>query len=136
MKKLMYGVTVLVLLLLGALAASCIWPMSVDYGESADFSREERTELVEKITANLQNCKVYKICYAGDALGEDSLEYCNSLAQARQEEPFVRCAVFEVTFRAPFRNARVLNPGGMYLWTYYFGQRADGTWHLETYGVA
>ena len=122
------------LLLAAVLLSGCGGKYSVDYGETALYSREEMVSAVKVITETFftwEGCRLYEVTFAGDTLCREELEYCRELG----DKAYDSCIVFRTRFRSPIRGGGAWNPNTVYDWSWYLAKENGGNWELLTWGA-
>lgn len=129
------GVTVLMVLVL-LLLVSALRPVVIRYEQSELYTEEEMDEAVaqiEQVFHSWKGCRLYSIDYAGDALCERELDYCNTLAP--DGVTYADCIVFRMEFRSPIFGGGAWNACQRYHWSWYLARPAGGAWELLTWGA-
>lgn len=109
--------------------------VTVDYGKSKLFTKEELEEAVVQIKckfASFAGCELRSIRYAGDdANTEDNLKWLNELGDG---DPYTAAAEFRMDFHTA-KDSRVLAEDTDYKdYRWWLGRTADGGWEIVTWG--
>jgi len=136
--RLLYVFGAVVITVASLFTYSYLKPMSVHYGESELYSKEEMNYAIEEmmnIFNQWEGCKMYEICYTSDKICIDELEYINSLTKDKYNKEYSECIVFTISFRTPFFGGGAWPANRIYHWDFYIGKATDGTWEAVTWGV-
>ncbi len=113
-----------------------ILPVSISYGESELYTRNEQKAAVNMILKEFRSwdgCKLYSVYYTSDDFCQRELEYCNTLAPDGVE--YTECIVYRTDFRSPVFGNPTLNANFRYDWSWYLARVDDGPWELLTWGA-
>lgn len=134
MKKIVCVCLLLFLLLsLGACSQSKR-DVTIDYGNSEQYTNQEMDRAITVIKdkfLDLKDCVLHSLQYAGDEVCNDNIEYCNSLDQ---NEDFTECMVFHSSFQSPPNGGGAWEANRTYTWDWYLAKNGNGDWILLTYG--
>lgn len=116
-----------------------IKPTKIDFGNTELYTEQDMNEAIAIIKNHFEESdlgKLYSIQYAGDEKCAEELEYCNSLAKARNGKIYTQSIVFQTVFRTrPYGNV-VLNNFARYSWSWHLARTENGEWDLLTWGEA
>lgn len=117
-------------------ACVALWPVSLDYGTSEIYSRQDMEQAISIIREEFNSwrgCKLYSISYTSDSLCSEELEYCNTLA--KDGVIYDECIVFTTQFRSPLLGGGAWIANFRYDWSWYLARTEGGDWELLTWGV-
>lgn len=126
----------LMLLMLLGMCSCASGDVTIDYGESALYSKSDMDAAIKAIRKTFDTfdgCTLYSLSYAGDEAAEKNLSYCQSLSEDRQ---VTQCMVFDSSFRSPRKGGGAWEADREYTWTWYLARGMTGNWVLLTYGYA
>lgn len=106
---------------------------TVDYGESAIYSKQDISSAVDEIIntfKDMDGCKLYSLSFTSDETCKENIDYCNEL---EINADFDECIVFDSHFRSPVFGG-AWNENEDYYWTWYLARKDGGKWNLLTYG--
>lgn len=135
-RKILTILSSVVLTLILVFAWISLRPVSVEYGASDLYSRQDMDEAIDLIREEFDSwdgCKLYSIHYTDDDFCQRELEYCNTLA--KEGATYDECIVFRTQFRSPFFGGGAWNANSRYDWSWYLARREGGAWELLTWGV-
>ena len=129
-------------LLLGLMG--CKSQVTIDYGTSALYTKEDMDEAIQLIRQEFDTwtgCELHSIRYTSDDNCNDkNLSWMNDLAEARGEDrSFTQCIFFESSFHSPKKgeDAGAWNPDEEYTgWQWCLARTEGGPWKLMTWGYA
>ncbi len=127
-------------LLLGLMG--CKSQVTIDYGTSALYTKEDMDEAIQLIRQEFDTwtgCELHSIRYTSDDNCNDkNLTWMNDLAEARGEDrSFTQCIFFESSFHSPKKgkDAGAWNPDEEYTgWQWCLARTESGPWKLMTWG--
>ncbi|MBQ7255387.1 MAG: hypothetical protein IJS31_03970 [Oscillospiraceae bacterium] len=133
MKKTLALILAAVMLL--SLAACGAKPaVTVDYGESEMYTKEQLAEaakLIEKTIDGFEgDCELHSLTYLGDERSGADLAYIASLGLG----DYNNCMVFGSSFRSPKDGGGAWEPDTEYTWEFYLGSENGTDWEVVTYG--
>ncbi len=105
-----------------------LWPVSVDYGESELFTREEMSAAVDAIKLDCMSMigvKLFSLKYAGDERSRRELDYANTYLN--DGVPYTDCIVFNSVFAPPLRLGGAWD-GHLYDWSFILVRYGAGPW--------
>lgn len=114
--------------------------VSIDYGSSEIYSREDMDEAIELIVKEFdtwRGCELHSIAYGSDeACNADNLAWMNELGAAGGAgETFTQCIEFTSDFHSPKNGGGAWNPDQEYTgWQWWLARTEDGPWQLMTWG--
>ena len=132
---------ILIPLLLGALLLSgCgrgadVSRYTVDYGESAVYTEEERARAVTAVVERFREwdgCVLHTVSYTDDALSTGYLDNCR---ERQPEADFTASIVFDLTFRSPKEGGGSWEPDCAYEWSMILAKSDGGEWTPVDWGV-
>ena len=126
----------LTLLMLWGMCSCASDDVSIDYSESAVYSKSDMDaaiKVIRKTFDTFDGCTLYSLSYAGDEAAEKNLSYCQSLSENQQ---VTQCIVFDSVFRSPRNGGGAWMANAEYTWTWYLARGTTGNWVLLTYGYA
>lgn len=118
------------------LACMSFKPVTIDYGNSDIYSREDMdtaVELIKRRVDSWKGCKLYSVCYTDDGLSERELAYCNQIAE--DKVVYTECMVFRASFRSPILGGYSWNANYVYDWTWYLARTENSDWELIMWGI-
>ena len=129
-------------LLLGLMG--CKSQVTIDYGTSALYTKEDMDEAIQLIRQEFDTwtgCELHSIRYTSDDNCNDkNLTWMNDLAEARGEDrSFTQCIFFESSFHSPKKekDAGAWNLDEEYTgWQWCLARTESGPWKLMTWGYA
>lgn len=118
--------------------------ISIDYGESAIYSRGDMDAAIERIQdefAGWKGCELHSIRYTSDACNtQENIQWMNELVTGRDSDGrYTQCIAFASDFHSP-RDAE--NQGAWNLdeeykdWQWWLARTDEGEWQLMTWGYA
>ena len=87
----------LMLLMLLGMCSCASGDVTIDYGESALYSKSDMDAAIKAIRKTFDTfdgCTLYSLSYAGDEAAEKNLSYCQSLSEDRQVTQWTVRALF------------------------------------------
>lgn len=111
-------------------------PVSIDYGTSALYSRQDMNEaiaLIKETFYSWEGCRLYSISYTDDAFCRREVDYVNTLAP--EGVTYAECIVFRMRFRSPIFGGGAWNANFTYDWSWYLARAENGEWELLTWGM-
>ena len=119
----------------------CLKPVSVHYGSSEIYTKEDMKAAAEVIIDNFYDYngsrfhgrKLFSLSYSGDERSGKELDYCNSFEN--YDGVFTECIVFDsfsVFYRLPGGAGSYENDIKFWSWT--LARTDDGPWELVGYG--
>ena len=109
--------------------------VTVDYGTSAIFSREDMDSavtLIREIVKGWDGCKLRAVRYSGDECSSD--DHLRLLNEAVPGQSYDRCICFETDFLSP-SGAGIWMPDTEYTgWQWWLARSGDGAWQLVRCG--
>lgn len=129
-------------LLLGLMG--CKSQVTIDYGTSALYTKEDMDEAIQLIRQEFDTwtgCELHSIRYVSDeSCNEKNLAWMNELAEARgMDQTFTQCIFFESSFHSPKKekDAGAWNLDEEYTgWQWCLARTESGPWTLMTWGYA
>ena len=120
----------------------CKSQVTIDYGTSALYTKEDMDEAIQLIRQEFDTwtgCELHSIRYTSDDNCNDkNLTWMNDLAEARGEDrSFTQCIFFESSFHSPKKgkDAGAWNPDEEYTgWQWCLARTESGPWKLMTWG--
>jgi D-alanyl-D-alanine carboxypeptidase len=113
---------------------------SLDYGDSALYTKEEMDTAIALIRAEFagwEGCELHSLRYAGDECqNPENVHWLGELAEARGTEARItRCMEFVSDFHSPRKAIDAWNPDEEYTdWQWWLAGTEDGDWLLLTWG--
>ena len=109
---------------------------SLDYGDSALYTKEEMDTAIALIRAEFagwEGCELHSLRYAGDeADSEENVRWMNELKEGQE---YTQCAEFLTDFHSPVEESGAWNPDTEYKdYQWWLAKNADGGWDLLTWG--
>lgn len=137
-RKRTMGTILAAVFLTAAVIGICVHlqPVSIDYGVSELYSRQDMDAAIQVITDEFDSwngCKLYSIGYTDDERCAAELDYCRTLGDG---SPFTECVVFRTCFRSPIWGGGAWNANEIYYWDWYLARVENGSWQLLTWGAA
>lgn len=111
--------------------------VSIDYGDSKRYTKEQLEEAVVQIKckfATYEGCELHSIRYAGDECNtEENVKRLNDAAGG--EANYVQCAEFLMDFHSPAEGSGTLKPDEEYKdYQWWLARTEDGGLELVTWG--
>lgn len=136
MKRLLCLCAALAMLLTACAAGGNVEGATVEYGESAVYTKADIDAAAETVFAQFRKwdgCELYTLTYAGDTMSAQELYYCNS--RRKEGEPdYAQCLVFASEFRSPKEPYGGWEEDMLYRWTFYLARTDGGAWELVMWG--
>lgn len=141
MKRIMAAALCLltVLLLTGCRRAD-LSKVTIDYGMSSIYSKEEMDaaiDAIKKAFSAFEGCELHSLSYKSDEEcgSADNIAWMNDLrAENDNREAFTQCIAFDSSFRSPKRGGSAWEADEEYTWSWWLARREGGAWKLMTWG--
>ena len=141
MKKVtaLFAALICILSFCGCSLPQALKTVKVDYGTSADYTREDMDKAIEIIKSEIEGwegCKLNSISYTSDEEGRKELGRMNELEKANDnEQTFTQCIVFSSDFHTSKKDSEGFNSDYAYRdWKWFFARSDSGEWKLMTWG--
>ena len=114
--------------------------VSIDYGSSSLYSKEDMDEAIERIQAEFgtwEGCELHSLTYGSDdECNAENVAWMNELEAANDaKEQFSQCIMFKSDFRSPKNGGGAWNPDQEYTdWQWWLARSENGPWKLMTWG--
>ncbi len=110
--------------------------VSIDYGNSGIYTREELEEAAVQIKckfASWEGCELQSMRYAGDECNsEENIRWMNELGGGQN---YVQCAEFLMDFHSPVENSGAWEPDAEYTdYQWWLARTEDGGWEVMSWG--
>lgn len=135
MRKVFISVFILCFLL-SLCACARTGDLSIDYGHSELYTREDMDKAIELIVKEFSGwagCELHAIRYYGDECNSgENIQWMNDLGNGPE---FDRCIAFYSDFHSPIEGGGAWNPDEEYTnWQWWLACGEDGNWQLLTWG--
>ena len=126
--------------LLGGCGGKQSADVSIDYGNSSVYSKEDMDEAVKVIEGEFntwEGCELHSIAYSSDdQCTPDNVAWMNELEEANDaKEVFTECIMFTSSFHSPKEGGGAWEPDKEYTDYEWWLARSDGgSWKLMTWG--
>lgn len=137
MKKLLC-LCILFAVLLTACSVGKVDGATVEYGESAVYTRADIDAAAEAVFGKFRTwggCELYTLTYAGDTVSAQELYYCNSRRKEGKPD-YTQCLVFASEFRSPKEPYGGWEADMLYYWDFHLARTDGGAWELIAWGYA
>ena len=136
-KALAVIVSLFLVMLCGCHPSSDMSNVSIDYGQSQMYSRQDMDgaiSVIKKEFSSWDGCVLHSIAFTSDNKCKDNVEYCNDL---REGAGFDECIVFQSSFHSPKHASGGFESDQEYTgWSWYLARNDNGAWQLLTWGYA
>lgn len=135
MKK-SFSVIFVLVLLISLCACGRTGELTIDYGQSVLYTREDMDEAIGLILEEFSGwagCELHAIRYYGDECNsEDNILWMNQLEEGKN---YTRCIAFYSDFHSPKKGGGAWNPDYEYRdWQWWLAREESGKWELLTWG--
>ena len=114
--------------------------VSIDYGNSALYSKEDMDAAIAVIRKEFDTwdgCELHSISYGSDdACSAENIRWMNELEAANDaQETFSQCILFKSDFHSPKNGGGAWNADQEYTdWQWWLARSEGGSWKLMTWG--